>query len=188
MAEETKRKGLEQTQVFTPDFGNTFDDYGEYSEPVSEAPVRPVMRKRHLKRIRFPRLLWVALFLALAVASGILAAKWGWRWADDVLALTRPDRYVEVVINDNDDLDDITKPCLVGVNNVETVQDVIEHAVLVIIDELPHHGGDGSRDRPRNRAAGSCSSRHSRRQAPRQIHRPRRAVQVSSGTRAYLSA
>ena len=109
MAEETKRKGLEQTQVFTPDFGNTFDDYGEYSEPVSEAPVRPVMRKRHLKRIRFPRLLWVALFLALAVASGILAAKWGWRWADDVLALTRPDRYVEVVINDNDDLDDITK-------------------------------------------------------------------------------
>lgn len=109
MAEETKRKGLEQTQVFTPDFGNTFDDYGEYSEPVSEAPVRPVMRKRHLKRIRFPRLLWVALFLALAVASGILAAKWGWRLADDVLALTRPDRYVEVVINDNDDLDDITK-------------------------------------------------------------------------------
>ena len=39
---------------------------------------------------------------------GKLAAKWGWRWADDVLALTRPDEDVEVIINESDDLDEIT--------------------------------------------------------------------------------
>ncbi len=103
-----QQKNNEQTQVFTPDFGNTFDDYGEYREPSVTPPARTVKRKRHLKRFRFPRLVWVALFLAIAVGLGLLAAKWGWRWADDVLALTRPDKEVEVVINDADDLDDIT--------------------------------------------------------------------------------
>ena len=97
----------EQTQVFTPDFGNTFDDYGEYQDPSVSAPVQETKRPRHLKRMRFPRLIWVALFLAVAVGLGLLAAKWGWKWAEDVLALTRPDATVEVVINDTDDLDDI---------------------------------------------------------------------------------
>ncbi len=106
MAEQQNNNEL--TQVFTPDFGNTFDDYGEYREPSIIAPAQEPKRPRHLKRIRFPRLIWVALFLAAAVGLGLLAAKWGWRWADDVLALTRPDEVVEVVINDTDDLDDIT--------------------------------------------------------------------------------
>ena len=102
-----QQNNVEQTQVFTPDFGHTFDDYGEYQEPVASPPARATKRQRHLKRIRFPRLIWVALFLAIAVGLGLLAAKWGWRWADDVLALTRPDTVVEVVINETDDLDDI---------------------------------------------------------------------------------
>ena len=97
------------TQVFTPDFGSTFDDYGEYSEPTIQGPEKAIRRETHFKRFRFPRLLWVALFLAIAVGLGFLAAKWGWEWADDVLALTRPDKEVEVVINEYDDLDDITK-------------------------------------------------------------------------------
>lgn len=106
MAEQ--QNNFEQTQVFTPDFGHTFDDYGEYREPSVTPPARAAKRKRHLKRIRFPRLIWVALFLAISVGLGLLAAKWGWRWADDVLALTRPDAEVEIVINESDDLDDIT--------------------------------------------------------------------------------
>ena len=97
------------TQAFTPDFGHTFDDYGEYREPVAEPPQRQTKRQRHFKRFRFPRLVWVALYLGIAVGLGFLAAKWGWRWADDVLALTRPDQTVEVVINENDDLDAITQ-------------------------------------------------------------------------------
>ena len=109
--EETKlaeqQNNVEQTQVFTPDFGHTFDDYGEYREPSVSAPVQETKRPRHLKRFRFPRLIWVALFLAIAVGLGLLAAKWGWKWAEDVLALTRPDATVEVVINEKDDLDDI---------------------------------------------------------------------------------
>ena len=120
MAEDKRNQDLEQTRIFTPDFGNTFDDYGEYSEPTVEAPARPVKRKRHLKRLRFPRLVWVALFVALAVGGGLLAAKWGWMWADDVLALTRPDQFVEVVINENDDLDDIT----------QTLKDVIFSSIV----------------------------------------------------------
>ena len=98
---------MEKTQVFTPDFGNTFDDYGEYREPSVAPPAKSAKRKHHIKRFRFPRLVWVAVFLAAAVLLGLLAAKWGWRWADDVLALTRPDQEVEVVINDSDDLDDM---------------------------------------------------------------------------------
>lgn len=102
-----QQNNMEKTQVFTPDFGNTFDDYGEYREPSVTPPAKSAKRKHHIKRFRFPRLVWVAVFLAAAVLLGLLAAKWGWRWADDVLALTRPDQEVEVVINDSDDLDDI---------------------------------------------------------------------------------
>ena len=99
----------DETRDFTPDFGSTFDDYGEYREPVAEPPSRAENREKHLKRFRFPRLLRLAIFAAIAIWLGILAAKWGWKWADDVLALTRPDQNVEVVINENDDLDDITR-------------------------------------------------------------------------------
>ena len=108
MTERRKHVKNDETQVFTPDFGNAFDDFGEYREPVTEAPARQTRRTRHLKRFRFPRLVWVALFIAVAIGAGLLAAKWGWKFADDVLALTRPDRNVEVVINENDDLDDVT--------------------------------------------------------------------------------
>ena len=104
-----ENNSMEETKQFTPDFGNTFDDYGEYREPVAEAPARQTKRKRHVKRFRFPRLIWAALFVAVAVGLGILAAKYGWMWADDVLGLTRPDQEVEIVINENDDYDDVVQ-------------------------------------------------------------------------------
>lgn len=106
MNQEQRRQSGEN---FTPDFGNTFDDYGDYREPAAEAPAQKPYRKRHLKRLRFPTLIKIAVFVAVAVVLGVLAAKWGWNWADDVLALTRPDEMVEVVINDTDDLDDIAQ-------------------------------------------------------------------------------
>ena len=99
----------DETREFQPDFGNTFDDYGEYSEPVAEPPAKAAKRPWHVKRLRFPRLILIALFVAIAVGLGLLAAKWGWKWADDVLALTRPDEDVEIVINETDDLDDIAR-------------------------------------------------------------------------------
>ena len=107
MPNDSNKNELDATRTFTPDFGNAFDDYGEYREPNVEPPVRQVRRQRHMKRFRFPRLAWVALFVVIAVVLGNFAAKWGWKWADDVLALTRPDEEVEVIINESDDLDDI---------------------------------------------------------------------------------
>ena len=73
-----QQNNMEKTQVFTPDFGNTFDDYGEYREPSVAPPAKSAKRKHHIKRFRFPRLVWVAVFLAAAVLLGLLAAKWGW--------------------------------------------------------------------------------------------------------------
>ncbi len=108
MPNDRNKTELDATQTFTPDFGSAFDDYGEYREPTAEPPIRETRRKRHIKRLRFPRLVWVALAVVIAVELGKLAAKWGWEWADDVLALTRPDENVEVVINEGDNLDDIT--------------------------------------------------------------------------------
>ena len=107
MPNDRKKPEMEATQTFTPDFGNAFDDYGEYREPVAEPPVQEIRRPRRIKRIRFPRLVWLALAIVIAVWLGKFAAEWGWRWADDVLALTRPDENVEVIINESDDLDDI---------------------------------------------------------------------------------
>ena len=107
MPNDQNKQELEATQTFTPDFGSAFDDYGDYREPAAEAPARKTKRPRHLKRFRFPRLVWIALFVAIAVGLGNLAAQLGWKWADDVLALTRSDENVEVIINATDDLDDI---------------------------------------------------------------------------------
>jgi UPF0755 protein len=96
-------------EAFSPDFGNTFDDYGEYAEPTPEAPPQKPSKKWHIKRMPFPRILKLAIYVAILVGLGLLAAKWSWKFADDVLALTRPDEDVEIVINENDDLDDITE-------------------------------------------------------------------------------
>ena len=107
MTDESKHTEDQESQAFTPDFGTTFDDYGEYREPGAEPPERAQARKRHIKRIRFPHLFWLAAALAIAVGLGILVSNIGWKLADDVLALTRPDQEVEVVINESDDLEDI---------------------------------------------------------------------------------
>lgn len=108
MPSNRKKAELEAIQSFTPDFGNTFDDYGEYREPVTAPPSQSVRRPRWVKRMRFPRLVWIVLAVFIAVWLGKLTAEWGWKWADDVLALTRPDENVEVIINEGDDLDIIT--------------------------------------------------------------------------------
>ena len=95
--------------AFEPDFGNAFDDYGDYvdEEPEHE-PAGKVKRKRHLKRMQFPWVLKLVIYLLVVVAIGALAAKYAWKFADDVLALTRPEKTVEVTIHEKDDLDDIT--------------------------------------------------------------------------------
>ncbi|MBQ1371556.1 MAG: hypothetical protein IIY70_01365, partial [Oscillospiraceae bacterium] len=103
MDEEQKTTQQELAgQSFTPDFGNTFDDYGTYQEPKMERPVRKSARPRRFKRIRVPRIFWWVLAMAVAAGMGILLSDYGWKWADDVLALSRPDATVEITINEFD--------------------------------------------------------------------------------------
>ena len=58
--------------------------------------------------MRIPKLLILAAYFALVVVVGLLAAKIGWKLADDVLALTRPDESIEITISENDTLDSVT--------------------------------------------------------------------------------
>lgn len=97
-----------QEEPFEPDFGNTFDDYGDYKEPTAEPVIRRIRKPSLIKKIRIPRILFVAIYFALIVGLGILLANYGWKFADDALGLTRPDDMVEIVITDKDDLDDVT--------------------------------------------------------------------------------
>ena len=51
-------------QNFEPDFGNAFDDYGDY-EQERPAPVqRTKKRKSHIKRLPFPFVVKLAIYLA----------------------------------------------------------------------------------------------------------------------------
>ena len=93
---------------FQPDFGNTFDDYGDFSDQNGQPIVRKIRKPSAIKKIRFPRILILLIYFALVAGLGVLIAKVGWKLADDALALTRPDEYAEITISDNDDLDSVT--------------------------------------------------------------------------------
>ena len=82
------------------------------SDGAEAAPQQTVIRRIRkpsmIKKIRFPRILILAIYFALVVGLGIFIAKFGWKLADDALALTRPDEFTEITIVDNDDLDSVT--------------------------------------------------------------------------------
>lgn len=92
-------------EAFEPDFGDAFEDFGEYDETYIEQEPQPT--RRHLKRVRFPKLVFVAIWFAVVFGLSILAANFIWSCVDDAAALTRPDQDVEIVINDGDDLDTV---------------------------------------------------------------------------------
>ena len=101
-------QATDNADSFEPDFGHAFDDYGEYEEPKPQPVVRRIRKPSLIKKVRFPRLLILAIYFALVVGLGLLLAKVGWNLADDVLALTRPDELAEISISDNDTLDTVT--------------------------------------------------------------------------------
>ncbi len=104
-----KLPDAEPTQAFVPDFGNAFDDYGDYEEPEVDPAATRLKPRRHIKKIKIPLIIKLAVYLVIVFFIGKLAANIGWKFADDVLALTRPNKDVEVVINENDELDDIAR-------------------------------------------------------------------------------
>lgn len=106
--EYESRRNSDGRQGFEPDFGHTFDDYGEYEEPKPQPVVRRIRKPSLIKKVRFPKFLILVIYFALVVGLGLLLAKVGWKLADDVLALTRPDESVEIIISENDTLDSVT--------------------------------------------------------------------------------
>ena len=96
---------------FEPDFGNAFDDYGEYNAETPQrfvsAPSNPPKRKWHFKKFKFPAILKLLIYFAVVALLSVLLAKYAWEFADDVLGLTRPDDTREITINQTDTVDDI---------------------------------------------------------------------------------
>lgn len=94
-------------ETFEPDFGDAFEDFGEYEDNLVERePEQPT--RRHLKRLRFPKIIFVALWFVVVLGLSVLAANFIWSCVDDAAGLTRPDETVEIVINDTDDLESVT--------------------------------------------------------------------------------
>lgn len=98
--------GNQNADDFDLDFGDAFDDYGEF-EVEQQTIVQQKKPQRHLKRMRFPGIIFVILWFVLVVGASIWLANFIWDCADDVAALTRPDQNVEIKIDDEDDLDAI---------------------------------------------------------------------------------
>lgn len=99
-----------EPEAFEPDFGSAFEDYGEFDAEAQKVqqPEAP-KKKRHLKRVKFPGIVFLILWFALILGLAVWGAKFIWDCADDAAALTRPDQNVEIRIDDDDDLDSIAE-------------------------------------------------------------------------------
>lgn len=105
------QKELPDQDTFEPDFGSAFDDYGEYSEPETQAPEmtpeEPPAKIRS-KRHRIPTFVRLILYFAITIAFGIGLGLFGWECAQDVLALGMKDREVTVTVQKADTVESIT--------------------------------------------------------------------------------
>ncbi len=107
---EADPAGAEDTADFTPDFGDAFNDYGDYNdydaepEEEEEAPKKR-RRRRRIIPLYLKILIYVVVVSLVAVAAGFIA----WECAQDVLAFGRSSDEVEVTIEDGATLDDIAQ-------------------------------------------------------------------------------
>ena len=103
---------------FTPDFGDAFDDYGDYDDGQDEPyPEEAPQRPRHAREQKKPRrrkrivplylklLIYIVIVSLVAVGGGFVA----WECAEDVLAFGRSSDTVQVTIADGATLDDIAQ-------------------------------------------------------------------------------
>lgn len=90
--------------------------------PPQEAPDVPSVRRRHRRRPRrkpikkkgsgllgIPHFLSTMILWAMAIAVGVTLAQVLWLCADDLLALTKEEKLVSVVISDTDTMSDISQ-------------------------------------------------------------------------------
>lgn len=89
----------QRQEVFQPKIPDIYADL-TVDEEEPEEPVKPP-RKRLAAGWR------VLIYVVSVLAASVLLAFVGWHCADDVLALTKPDREVSVTISEDDTIDDI---------------------------------------------------------------------------------
>lgn len=70
-------------------------------------PRRKKIKKKGSGLLGIPHFIGGLLVIAMALVLGVTLARIMWLWADDVLALTKDDREVTLVITENDTLEDI---------------------------------------------------------------------------------
>lgn len=122
-----------QQEEFTPDFGNAFDDYGEYEMPQQEPEdtgddcdgydgeyddaydggdgdyddTPPIKPSRRTTRRVVPLLVKILLYVVIV---GVIAVGFGygaWECAEDVLAFGRSDETLTVTVKEGDTYKDI---------------------------------------------------------------------------------
>lgn len=110
--QEAPERDAEYTDdVFEPDFGDAFEEYGDFDPDAQrQQELQPTQEKktRHLKRIAFPSWVFIIFWFVLILAVSFWAADFIWDCADDAAALTRPDQNVEIRIDNDDTLDTIS--------------------------------------------------------------------------------
>ena len=105
--QQAAEPGTPEPDDFTPDFGHTFDDYGEFEEPQPEEELPPEPpRKRH-KRI-VPLFVKIILYVVIVAVVSVGAGYAAWACATDVLAFGRSNDTIQVTVPENASLDAIT--------------------------------------------------------------------------------
>lgn len=108
----------EYRDVFDEGFDQAFaGDGAEYLE--TEAPPRPKRRRGRPRRkaikkkgtglLGIPHFISSLILWGLVIVVSVTLARMIWLWADDVLALTKEERLVSIVISDSDTMSDITQ-------------------------------------------------------------------------------
>lgn len=120
---------LQPEEDFVPDFGDAFKGYGEYEEPVPEAPAPdeayddeyddydeaddaenappPDKPKRKRRKRIVPLFVKVILYVVIVGLIAVGLGYGAWECAQDVLAFGRSDETLTVTIRNGDTVDDI---------------------------------------------------------------------------------
>lgn len=98
--EEPREPEPEQKPAFQPHIPDVYADLT--LEEEDDAP-EPRQRRRLSAGWR------VLIYVVSVLAASVLLALIGWQCADDVLALTKPDREVTITVAEDDTVDDVTE-------------------------------------------------------------------------------
>ena len=112
--QQAAEPGTPEPDENTPDYGHTFDHYGEIEEPQPEEELPPEPpRKRH-KRI-VPLFVKIILYVVIVAVVSVGAGYAAWACATDVLAFGRSSETIQVTVPENASLDAITDMLLITV-------------------------------------------------------------------------